>query len=70
MCRYLRRKEGIYAWLSTGLNVIAVLELAKELERGKIVVTVAFDSALKSLKGVRTLVRTDGLPEINGIDSL
>ncbi|KAE9568902.1 hypothetical protein CGMCC3_g14955 [Colletotrichum fructicola] len=54
MCRYLRRKEGIYAGPSTALNVIAALELAKELRRGKNVVTVVCDSSLKSLKGVRT----------------
>ncbi|KAH0434537.1 hypothetical protein CcaCcLH18_05280 [Colletotrichum camelliae] len=74
MCRHLRRKEGIYAGLLTGLNVLGALELAKELGRGKSVVTVACDSALEHLKGVRTLVRSeelpgDGLPEIDGTDS-
>ncbi|KAK1850337.1 cysteine synthase a [Colletotrichum chrysophilum] len=53
MRRQIETKEPIYAGPSTALNVIAALELAKELRRGKNVLTVVCDSALKSMKGIR-----------------
>ena len=51
MARRLAREEGIFAGTSTGLNVTAAVELAKELGPQAIVVTVAVDSGLKYLAG-------------------
>ncbi len=47
----LARQEGLFAGTSTGLNVVAALQLARELGAGKTVVTVAVDSGLKYLAG-------------------
>ncbi|CAI7656577.1 unnamed protein product [Penicillium manginii] len=47
MSRRLAKEEGVLAGTSTGLNVVAAIELAKELGPGKIVATVACDSGLK-----------------------
>ena len=49
--RRLTREEGIFAGTSTGLNVRAALELARELGPGHTVATVAVDSGLKYLAG-------------------
>ncbi len=51
MVRRLAREEGIFAGVSSGMNVVAALELARELGEGKTVVTVAVDSGLKYLAG-------------------
>lgn len=51
MARRLAREEGIFAGTSTGLNVVAALQIAKELGPGKTVVTVAVDSGMKYLAG-------------------
>src|SRR5258707_7249861 len=51
MARRLAKEEGIFAGTSTALNVVAALELAKELGAGKVVATVAVDSGLKYLAG-------------------
>ena len=51
MARRLAREEGIFAGTSTGLNVVAALQIAKELGPGKTVVTVAMDSGMKYLAG-------------------
>jgi len=51
MARRLAREEGIFAGTSTGLNVAAAVELAKELGPEATVVTVAVDSGLKYLTG-------------------
>ena len=51
MSRRLAREEGIFAGTSTGLNVAAAVELAKELGPQATVVTVAVDSGLKYLAG-------------------
>ncbi len=51
MARRLAREEGIFAGTSTGLNVTAAVELAKELGPDATVVTVAVDSGLKYLSG-------------------
>lgn len=51
MARRLAREEGIFTGTSSGLNVVAALELAHELGAGHQVVTVAVDSALKYLAG-------------------
>jgi cysteine synthase len=49
MARLLAREEGIFAGISSGLNVVGALQLAEELGSGKTVVTVAVDSGLKYL---------------------
>ncbi len=49
MARLLAKEEGIFAGTSSGLNVVAALQLAEELGEGKTVVTVAVDTGLKYL---------------------
>ncbi len=49
--RRLAREEGIFAGTSSGLNVAAALQLARELGSGHTVVTVACDTGLKYLAG-------------------
>jgi len=51
MARRLAKEEGIFAGTSSGLNVVAALQLARELGPGKTVATVAVDSGLKYLAG-------------------
>ncbi|KAK1499396.1 hypothetical protein CCUS01_00120 [Colletotrichum cuscutae] len=51
MCRRLARDEGIFAGVSTGLNVVAAIRLAAEIGAGKKVITIACDSGLKYLNG-------------------
>jgi cysteine synthase len=51
MCRRLAREEGIFGGASTGLNVVAALQLAAELGPGKRVVTLNCDTGLKYLGG-------------------
>jgi cysteine synthase A len=51
MATTLARQEGLFAGTSTGLNVVAALQLARELGAGHTVVTVAVDSGLKYLGG-------------------
>jgi cysteine synthase A len=51
MARRLAKEEGIFAGVSTGLNVAAALQLARELGPGRRVATVAVDTGLKYLAG-------------------
>ncbi len=51
MASTLARQEGLFAGTSTGLNVVAALQLARALGTGHTVVTVAVDSGLKYLAG-------------------
>jgi cysteine synthase len=51
MCRRLAREEGLLVGTSTGLNVVAALDLARELGPESVVVTVAADTGLKYLSG-------------------
>jgi cysteine synthase A len=51
MARRLAREEGVFAGTSTGVNVLAALQLARELGAGKRVATVAVDTGLKYLAG-------------------
>jgi cysteine synthase len=51
MARRLAKEEGIFAGTSSALNVVAALQLARELGRGMVVATVAVDSGLKYLTG-------------------
>ena len=51
MARRLAREEGLLVGTSSGLNVAAALQLARELGPGRTVVTVAVDSGLKYLAG-------------------
>ncbi|HXW57166.1 MAG TPA: cysteine synthase family protein [Candidatus Cybelea sp.] len=58
MARRLAKEEGIFTGTSSGVNVVAALELARELGPGKTVATVAVDSGLKYLAG--DLYQTSG----------
>lgn len=49
-CR-LAKEEDIFASTSSGLNIVAAVQLARELGPGKTVATVAVDSGLKYLAG-------------------
>jgi cysteine synthase len=49
--RRLAKEEGIFAGVSTGLNVLAACQLARELGPGRRVATVAVDTGLKYLAG-------------------
>jgi len=51
MARRLARDEGLLVGTSSGLNVAAAVQLARELGPGKVVATVAVDSGLKYLAG-------------------
>ncbi|KAH9232688.1 hypothetical protein K456DRAFT_1739522 [Colletotrichum gloeosporioides 23] len=51
MCRRLAKEEGLLTGTSTGLNVVAAIQLAKEFGPGKTVVTVACDTGLKYMSG-------------------
>jgi cysteine synthase A len=51
MARRLAREEGVFCGTSSGLNVVAALQLARELGPGHRVATVAVDSGLKYLAG-------------------
>jgi cysteine synthase A len=51
MARTLAQKEGILAGTSSALNVVAAIQLARELGPGKTVATVAVDTGLKYLAG-------------------
>jgi cysteine synthase len=51
MARRLAREEGIFVGVSSGLNVVGALQVARELGPGHTVVTVAVDTGLKYLAG-------------------
>jgi cysteine synthase A len=51
MAKRLAKEEGIFAGTSSALNVVAALQLAAELGRGRRVATVAVDTGLKYLAG-------------------
>ena len=51
MVRRLAKEEGVFAGTSTGVNVVAALQLARELGPGRRVATVAVDTGLKYLAG-------------------
>jgi cysteine synthase A len=51
MARRAAREEGIFAGISTGLNLVGALQVARELGPGKVVATVAVDTGLKYLAG-------------------
>jgi cysteine synthase A len=51
MARRLAREEGIFAGTSSGLNVVAAVQLARELGPGSTVATVAVDTGFKYLAG-------------------
>lgn len=51
MCRRLAREAGIFCGVSTGLNVVAAIDLAEELGPGQRVVTLGCDSGSKYLAG-------------------
>lgn len=49
--RRLAREEGVFVGTSSGLNIAAAIEIARELGPGRVVATVAVDSGLKYLAG-------------------
>jgi cysteine synthase A len=49
--REMARTEGVFGGISSGANVFASLQLAKELGPGHRVVTVIVDSGLRYLDG-------------------
>jgi cysteine synthase A len=49
--RMLAREEGIFAGVSSGMNVTGALKVARDLGPGHAVVTVAVDTGLKYLSG-------------------
>ncbi|MQG39995.1 MAG: cysteine synthase family protein [SAR202 cluster bacterium] len=49
MCRILAKEEGIFGGGSTGLNICAAIEIAKEIGPGKKIVTLNCDNGLKYL---------------------
>jgi cysteine synthase len=51
MARRLAREEGLLVGTSSGLNIFAAIQLARELGPGKTVATVAVDTGLKYLAG-------------------
>lgn len=51
MCRRLAREAGIFTGGSTGLNVVAAIELAAELGPGRRIVTLGCDNGAKYLGG-------------------
>jgi len=51
MARRLAREEGVLVGTSSGLNIAAAVQLARELGPGKVVATVAVDTGLKYLAG-------------------
>jgi cysteine synthase len=51
VARRAAREEGIFAGTSSGVNIAAALDLARELGPGKLVATVAVDTGLKYLAG-------------------
>jgi cysteine synthase A len=51
MAHRLAREEGIFAGTSSAMNVVAALQLARELGPGNTVATVAVDSGFKYLAG-------------------
>lgn len=51
MARRIAKEEGVFAGTSSGVNIVAAINLAKELGPGKVVATVAVDTGLKYLAG-------------------
>jgi cysteine synthase len=51
MARRLAREEGLLVGTSSGLNIAAAIQVAREIGPGKVVATVAVDSGLKYLAG-------------------
>ncbi len=51
IARRAAREEGIFAGTSSGVNIAAALDVARELGPGKLVATVAVDTGLKYLAG-------------------
>jgi cysteine synthase A len=51
MAKRIAREEGVFAGTSGGVNIVAAINLARELGPGKVVATVAVDTGLKYLAG-------------------
>jgi cysteine synthase len=51
MAKRVAKEEGVFAGTSSGVNIVAAVNLARELGPGKVVATVAVDTGLKYLAG-------------------
>ena len=51
MAKRLAKEEGIFAGTSSGMNIVAAIQIGQELGPGHIVATVACDSGMKYFKG-------------------
>ena len=51
MAKRVAKEEGVFAGTSSGVNIVAAINLARELGPGKVVATVAVDTGLKYLAG-------------------
>jgi cysteine synthase A len=51
MAQRLAREEGLLVGTSSALNIVAAIDIARELGPGKVVATVAVDTGLKYLSG-------------------
>ena len=51
MAKHLAREEGLLVGTSSGLNIAAAVQLAREYGHGRVVATVAVDTGLKYLAG-------------------
>ena len=51
MANRVAREEGLLVGTSSGLNIAAAIQLAREMGPGKTVATVAVDTGLKYLAG-------------------
>ena len=60
MARRVAREEGIFAGTSSGVNIFAAIELARQLGPGKVVATAAVDTGLKYLAGDLYKADSDG----------
>ena len=63
MARKLAQREGIFAGISSGANVVAALRVAQRLGPGATVATIVVDSGLRYLS---TDVYRDGAPGLSG----
>jgi cysteine synthase len=51
MALRLAREQGLLVGTSSALNIVAAIELAREVGPGKVVATVAVDTGMKYLAG-------------------
>jgi cysteine synthase A len=66
MARRVAKEEGVFAGTSSGVNIVAAVNLARELGPGKVVATVAVDTGLKYLAGDLYKQRVGHVDQIGG----